>query len=407
MVKPERRTTGDLIAAGAIAVVVAVVAGLLWWNSSARATLSTPATVPPHNPAPAYAVPGALHSLWTANSPHTLSPIIIGDKVLSGDGHVVEARDAPTGQNRWTYARNDDLCGVSYVYGLAVAVYPDDRGCGQVTAIDAGTGRRNTARTSYSDKQITLRSDGNVVLSAGPTRLELWRSDLVRMISYGEIDARVKPANQGLGTGCTLMSAAASSSQVSVLEACRDQRDLRLTLLEPAKEEDEPDTKNVPLAGVPIDSEARVLAVSDSTTAVYLPTPKPEVVVYDETGTQVSATPLSKPPVLANPARAVTRAGDLFTWWTGDSVEVLDSRLGHRFTIAAAGILTPLGPATMMAGKLLIPVAGGIGVFSPTTGEHERVIPIDHPVGPGPVVPGVSGSVVVEQRGDQLAAFGP
>ena len=75
--------------------------------------------------------------------------------------------------------------------------HPDDRGCGQVTAIDAGTGRRNTARTSYSDKQITLRSDGNVVLSAGPTRLELWRSDLVRMISYGEIDARVKPANRG------------------------------------------------------------------------------------------------------------------------------------------------------------------------------------------------------------------
>lgn len=202
------------------------------------------------------------------------------------------------------------------------------------------------------------------------------------------------------------MSAAASSSQVSVLEACRDQQDLRLTLLEPAKEEDEPDTKNVPLAGVSVDSEARVLAVSDSTTAVYLPTPKPEVVVYDETGTRVSTTPLSKAPVLANPARAVTRAGDLFTWWTGDSVEVFDSRLRHRFTIATAGTLIPLGPATMMAGKLLIPVAGGIGVFNPTTGEHERVILVDHPVGPGPVVPGVSGSVVVEQRGDQLAAFG-
>ena len=72
------------------------------------------------------------------------------------------------------------------------------------------------------------------------------------------------------------MSAAASSSQVSVLEACRDQQDLRLTLLEPAKEEDEPDTKSVSLAGVSVDSEARVLAVSDSTTAVYLPTRNPK-----------------------------------------------------------------------------------------------------------------------------------
>lgn len=406
MVKPERRTRGDLVAAGTIALVIAVVAGVLWWNSSARATISKPATVPSHNPAAAHAVPGALHTLWTANSPRTLSPIVIGDMVITGDGRTVEAREAQSGQNRWTYARKDGLCGVSYVYGLAVAVYPDDRGCGQVTAIDAGTGRRNTARTSYSDRQITLRSDGNVVLSAGPTRLELWRSDLVRMISYGEIDARVKPANKGIGTGCTLMSAAASSSQVAVLETCRDQDDLRLTLLEPAKEEDEPDTKNVPLAGVKVDSEARVLAVSDTRSAVYLPTPKPEVVVYDETGTQVSTTPLSKAPVLANPARAVTRAGDMFTWWTGDGVEVFDSRLGHRFTIAASGPLTPLGPATMLAGKLLVPVAGGLGVFSPTTGENERIIPVDHPVGPGPVVPGVSGSVVVEQRGDQLAAFG-
>lgn len=406
MVKPERRTRGDLVAAGAIVLVVAVVAGLLWWNSSARATISKPATVSPHSPASPHNVPGALHTLWTANSAHTLSPIVIGDMVITGDGRTVEAREAQTGQNRWTYARKNDLCGVSYVYSLAVAVYPDERGCGQVTAIDAGSGRRNTARTSYSDKQVTLRSDGNVVLSAGPTRLELWRSDLVRMISYGEIDARVKPANQGLGTGCTLMSAAASSSQVSVLEACRDQQDLRLTLLTPAKEEDEPDTKNVPLAGVAVDSEARVLAVSDTTTAVYLPAPKPEVVVYDETGTATSTTPLSKPPVLANPARAVTRAGDMYTWWTGDSVEVFDSRLGHRFTIAAFGTLTPLGPATMMAGKLLVPVSGGIGVFSPTTGENERVIPVDHPIGPGPVVPGVCGSVVVEQRGDQLAAFG-
>ena len=80
-----------------------------------------------------------------------------------------------------------------------------------------------------------VSSNGSAILSAGPTRLELWRSDLVRMMSYGEIDARVKPVNQGVGTGCTLMSAAGSDSAVSVLEACRDQKDLRLTLLKPAR----------------------------------------------------------------------------------------------------------------------------------------------------------------------------
>lgn len=140
---------------------------------------------------------------------------------------------------------------VSYVYDLAVAVYPDVRGCGQVSSINGGTGRRGPTRTAYADKQIVLSASGSTILAAGPTRLEMWRSDLVRMLSYGEIDARVKPVNQGVGTGCTLMSAAASDEAVGVLEACRDQKDLRLTLLKPAKEEDEPDTKNILLPGWP------------------------------------------------------------------------------------------------------------------------------------------------------------
>ena len=129
--------------------------------------------------------------------------------------------------------------------------------------------------------------------------------------------------------------------------------------------------------------------------------------MYDETGTKVSSMLLRTAPVMASPARAVTQAGDLITWWTGDSVEVYDTKLGYRYTIATSGTVAPLGPATMMAGKLLIPLSGGIGVYDPATGISERLIPVDHPAGPGPVVPVVTGSVVIEQRGDALAAFGP
>ncbi len=254
MVRPERRTKGDLVAAATIALVVVVVAALFWWNSSARATISRPATSPAPNPVPARVVPDTLHQLWTAASPRTLSPLVVGGTVVTGDGTTVEGRDPQTGQTRWSYARDTTLCGVSYVYDLAVAVYPDVRGCGQVSSINGGTGRRGPTRTAYADPQVVLSSNGSAVLSAGPTRLELWRSDLVRMLSYGEIDARVKPVNQGIGAGCIQMSAAASDEAVSVLEACRDQKDLRLTLLKPAKEEDEPDTKNVPLPGVAGDS---------------------------------------------------------------------------------------------------------------------------------------------------------
>ena len=83
----------------------------------------------------------------------------------------------------------------------------------------------------------------------------------------------------------------------------------------------------MPLPGVAVDSEARVIAVSGTTTAVYLPTLQPEMVVYDDTGTKVSTT-LRGRPTVTGPA-AVTRAGDLFTWWTGSGVEVFDGTLGH------------------------------------------------------------------------------
>lgn len=407
MVRPERRTRGDLIAAAAIAAVIVVVIAMFWWHSSARATTFRPASEPAPNVKPAQGVPGALQQNWTAASPKTLAPVIASGTVVTGDERSVEGRDPQTGQGRWLYARDRDLCAVSYIYDLAVAVYPDVRGCGQVSTIKAGTGQRGPTRTSYADKQVVVTSDGSAVLSYGPTRLEMWRSDMVRMLSYGEIDARVEPVNTGLGVGCALMSASASDTSAAVLEACPGEADLRLNLLKPAKEEDEPDSKQVPLPGLAADSDARVLAVSGTTAAVYLPTPRPEVAVYDETGTKISGTALRTPPAPAGTAPAVTRIGDWITWWTGNSVMVFDKKLAYRYTIEGTGPQTALGPATLMAGRLLIPVEGGMAVYDPATGTPERLIPLEHPPGMGAVIPAVVGSTVVEQRGQALAGYGP
>jgi hypothetical protein len=408
MVKPERRTRSDVFAAATIAVVVAVVSAVVWWTSDARATDSRPAVGPAPNPTPAREVPAALKELWTAASPRTAAPIVVDGTVVTGDGHEVVGRDPVTGKQRWSFTRAENLCAVSWVYNYAVAVYPDSRGCGQVSTIDGATGRRGPTRTSYSDKQVFVTSDGTTVLSAGTTRLELWRSDMVRMLAYGEIDARVKPSQVGVGGGCTLMSAAASSSAASVLQACKGETDLRLTLLRPGKEEDEPDLHDVPEKDIAADSGAGVLAVSDTTTAVYLPAPQPRVAVVDETGATVASTLLPKAPSAPATAHTVTHAGDLITWWTGDSVVVFDAaKLTYRYTVPTTGAVTPLGPATMMAGRLLIPVTGGLGVYDPATGAGERVIPVSRPALPtGTVVPGVTGSTVLEQRGDTIAALG-
>ncbi len=403
MVRPERRTRGDLIAAAAIVGVVALVLTLIWWQSSVRTTAFSPAAGPAPNVKAAQGVPGTLEQAWTASSPKTLAPLIVNGTVVTGAGAQMAGRNPETGEQRWSYARDAELCAVSYIYDLAVAVYPDVRGCGQVSAIKAGTGQRGPARTSYADKQVVVTSDGAAVLSYGATRLELWRSDLVRIFSYGEIDARVKPVNTAVGKGCALMSAAASDAAGAVLEACPGEKDLRLSLITPAKEEDEPDVKHVGLPGLAADSDARVLAVAGTTAAVYLPIPRPEIAVYETTGAKVSGTPLRVPPVLTGRAPALTRAGDYLTWWTGSAVVVFDTRLGYRYTIDAPS----LGPATMMAGSLLVPVADGLAVYDPAGGSLQRVIPLAHPPGTGAVLPAVLGSMVFEQRDGNLVAYAP
>lgn len=408
MVRPERRTKRDILAAATIAVVVAVTAALIWWTSDARATSSRPAAVPAPNPSPARQLPAGLKQLWTASSPATTEPVVVGGVVVTGAGVRIDGRDAGTGQSRWSYARDTSLCGVSWLYRYAVGVYRDDRGCGQVSTLDGSTGRRGPARSGYADPRVRLSSDGMTVLSVGDTRLELWRSDMVRMVAYGETDARVKPSSRGLHSGCRLISAAASSSAVSVLESCANQADLRLVLLRPGKDDDEPQQHVVAEPGIAPDSGARVLAVRDTTTAVYLPAPQPRVDVIDETGATVASTLLPKPPTRS---AAVSHAGSLMTWWTGDSLMVFDvNTLALRYTIAAGDKTAPLGPGVMMAGRLLVPVTGAIGVYDPVSGTGERYIPVDRAANPPPpgraVVPAVSGSRVFEQRGDTVVALG-
>lgn len=402
MVRPERRTRADVVAAVAIAAVVALVAAVIWWTSDARATMSRPAATPVPTLTPATAVPATLRQLWAAPSAATSQPLVVAGAVVTGDGHTMAGRDPATGNSLWSYTRDLDLCGVTWVYNYAVAVYPDVRGCGQVSAVDARTGMRGPTRTSYADKHVALSGDGTTVLSAGDTRLEMWRSDLVRMLSYGALDAPLNPGKPA-SSQCRFTSAAASASAVSVLEACPDQPDLRLTLLRPSDEEDTPELKYVPQKGVADGTGARVVAVSDTTTALYVPTPKPRLDIVDDTGATTDSTVVAGAP---SADATVSRVGDLITWWTGDAVMVFTANgFRYRYTVAAKGADAPVGPATIMAGRLLVPVTTGYDVFDPVTGAGERHIDLQRPPVRGPVVPAVAGSMLVEQRGGEIVAL--
>jgi hypothetical protein len=403
MIRPERRTRADLLAASAIAVVVAVAAALIWWTSSARATISRPATTPAPSVLPARAVPAALDRLWSAPSPNTAAPVVASGTVVTGKGHELAGHDPVTGTRRWTFARDRDLCGVTWIYNLAVAVYPDERGCGQVSTVDGASGRRGPTRSGYADKQITLSSDGTTVLAAGNTRVEMWRSDMVRTLAWGPLDAPINPPVQPQPP-CAFVSSAASSEGVVMLESCPGVPDLRLTLLKVAKEDVSPEQRYAQQTGAGVASGAKVLAVSGLRAAVYLPTPHPRIVVYDESGAQVSTTLLPQP---SSPAATTARSGSLITYWTGDSVVALDENtLTYRYTIAASPAAAPIGPGAMMANRLLIPVTNGMAVCDPATGVPDRIIPVDRPGVQGPVLLGAAGTTVLEQRGDTLVALG-
>lgn len=417
MLAPERRTRTDLVVAAVIAVVVVVAASIAWFTGDARGTASIPAEEPLPQAEPATAVPTALTELWRAPSAATDStrtplPVVTGSTVVTADGGSVLGRDPRSGEQSWSYTRDLPLCSVVASWNTAVAVYRDDRGCSQVTELDGPTGERKAQRTSDADDAVRLSSDGTYVTSRGDTRMELWRSDLVRTLEYGRVDAPVNPGSQPR-TGCTLLSSASTNSRTAVLEQCPGEAAARLSLINPApKDASEPEEYGstvvpelLPESGAP--TAGRIIAITGSIVALYIPAENgapDRVGFYDDAAARISefALPAGSSPTPDSPNFPATKAGSVLTWFTGSGVQAFDSNnLGPLWTVPGA-----LGSGTVMAGRLLVPVPDGISVVDLSTGVRGADIPVDRGDYDGPIQMSVIGDVVVEQRGTDVVALG-
>ena len=405
MLPPERRTRADVLAAAAIVVVIVLVGVVVWQRSDAHGTVSVTARTPATQPATALAVPSTVRELWRAASPASTAPIVANGAVVTADDGTVTGLDPLSGAQLWHYRRNMPLCGAIGAWGTAVAVYRDQRGCSQVTQLDGSDGHRTGSRTSYADDSVELSEDGTYVLSRGANRLELWRSDLVRTLEYGYVDAPVNPKNQPR-TGCTLLSAASSGTRLGVLEQCPGEVAARLTVLNPvpkdATKPEEYGSAVVPdLAG---GDGARLLATSGDRIAVYVPGDnvnlRPYLGIFDATAQEVARYPLSE----RLPANAtVVKVPGAFLLWTGAAVVAL--RAGDLAPLWSA--LGAIGPGTAMAGTIVVPVPGAMQVLDPTTGRPTNRIPVQRPDQiSDPILTAVVGNTIVEQRGDQLVALG-
>ncbi|GGN76664.1 Rv3212 family protein [Nocardia rhizosphaerihabitans] len=411
MLAPERRTRADIFAAVAIAVTLVVAAIVVWARADVTGTDSVTASSPAPTVTAATQLPATLGELWHAADGASSRALTSGNVAVTGDDGTVSGRDPVTGKQLWWYRRDMPLCAVESQFGAVIATYRDQRGCSQTTMLEADTGERRVARSSYMDNEIRVSGDSTYLLALGPDRLEMWRSDLVRTLEYGYVDAPVNPNTQPR-TGCTLHSAASSSSRLAVLERCPADPSARLTVLNPApKESTNPEEHGSRVLTAPgADSpEVRVIAVSDTKIAVYYP-PTPatatglaqpaRIAVHDGTGNETAVYPLAAP--WNERTTTVTRLGSAIYVFTGDSLIALSAgALQPGWTVRGA-----LGTPALMAGRLLVPVADGLLAVDTANGETVARIPIQRTDYRGDTIStAVLGSTVFERRGGQLYAL--
>lgn len=409
MLAPERRTRTDLIVAAALVVTVLVAASVVWLRSDARGTTSstwdgTTAALPSPG-----TLPDTLDELWRAPSDRTFRPLVERKTVTTAHGGSVIGRDPLTGEERWRYERDRELCGVAGAWGDAVAVYPDDRGCGQVTALNSVSGARGAQRTSDADDPIRLVETRNHVIAYGRTRLEMWRSDLVRTVEYGRVDAPVNP-NAQPRTGCELLSADADGTVLAVLEQCEGEPSNRLTLLDPTPDDaqkPEQYTSSI-LPDAVRDGGAQIVGVMGDRTAVYLPPDAltgPRIASYDAEGTLVDTFDLGNPAGShsANESAFGLPAeehDDVLVWWTGhDTVGLEPDDYSPLWVVEDT-----LGYGDSMAGSLLLPVDGALLAVDAETGSVDRRIEVERG-DVDSVSVAVVGDIVLEQRADEVVAL--
>lgn len=434
------RRKRDVVAAALIAVVALVGALLLWQGSDIHATTSQTYDGPATTPARPTQFPPSLAEVWRAKSSATPEPVTVGPAVVTGDGGTVTGRDPLTGDVRWRYTRDLPLCTVAGAWQQAVAVYAktdnllrddDPRkagGCSEVTALWPATGQRGRPleddevkpfqgqRTSDAELGTRLLSDGSYVTTTGSRLLLTWRSDLVKTMEYGRVPALVN-ADKQPRVGCTYGTVSVVVGKIAVIEHCPIDPGDRLTVYKATGENNESDKPEV-VSSTVVGQDAKVVAMSEQCrldpanpddvqqcTAVALPDPN-RLVVLNEKGALVQSYDLSigTDDLKDEPkdhTMAVNRVTGAVYWFTGSKTIALSlDDLRPLWTVDRA-----LGPGTAFAGKILVPVRGGMAVLNPATGEQVASTPIDRGGYTGLVTMSKLGPMVYEQRGDTLVAL--
>ncbi|WP_143965680.1 PQQ-binding-like beta-propeller repeat protein [Gordonia zhaorongruii] len=419
-IAPERRTRVDLIVTTLIVVAIVAAGALVWATSSARQSALTTADAPLQVPRAAEHTPRELREAWSHASSVTRTPQLAGTTVVTADGGTVTARNPANGEQVWRYHRDVPLCDALAAWpggdDLVLAAYRNSRGCSAVTALNGADGSRVNSRSSDADEQVKLSYDGDYVLSAGPTRLETWGTNLVRGIEYGRVSAPVNPENTPGRSNCRLYSALPGENRVAVVERCDGDYGYRLTILGSALDSDEKIIQwgTTMLTTTSHGPAPELIAGSGQSFTVYDggldetgevgPPPGPRVRTFSTQAEVTSQRPVRGLPEAPESSVPVIGSG-VVSFWTGTGTVVLDAMTGAPLYQTKDAI----GPGAVMAGELLLPIPGGISVRRLSDGREIRSIPVDRhgydADGGHAVSLRVFGEYVIEQRGDRIVAL--
>ncbi|MEX3505052.1 hypothetical protein [Corynebacterium sp. LK2510] len=395
MMPPLRRTRGDLIATGVIAVVSAALVGTAVLTAPVRSAHLEPATAEVDNPGKLAAAPTQLRESFRLRdeSPRLRPLIAEGMIVTYADGTLTAT--TPAGESAWTYTREDDLCALDQAWGNVVATYRGPAGCGDVVSIDALTGQYADTRSAPAPDTVTGISSNDRVGYASPTRTELWRSDLVRTVEYGAVEAPQEDDMQP--HQCQQTSALTRTELLAVTEVCEDGTFLRLQDTTP-EDSRKPEIE----ADIAIPEGAYLVAIGQDAAAVYDPATS-EVSTYSTEGLRTTT---STVPALRGDRRI------------DDTFHVLPTAdLPHHMSYFDGALLVLFAPETLSvtdvfdnaagtgvgAGEtLLFATAEGIAVAQWDASTIEQVIPVDRGGYTGAVFVDSAGAGVVEKRGSDV-----
>ena len=405
--RPLRRTRGDLIATGVIAgVAVLGVAGVL---------LTAPANQVAHHvaqeelspPPVAIPVPQRVSPAWSATATPlrgVTRPLVTQGLVIVNDDHGVRAVDTK-GQEVWSYSRDRELCSTAVAWDKVIVTYRDGLGCGDVVALRGTDGAYARTRSAYNGDPVWALSSNDNVGTVARNRVELWRSDLVRTVEYGQVIAKQEP-NLQPHEDCAIDSALTRKDLLAVTETCPADKGswLRLQKTTP-KQSRKPEI----LKDIKLDGPAAVVAVSATHAAVYVGGSHPRIISFaKKDGSRaavkdVAASPWADQAAASESVFAAATADmtNNMSWFDGSRLYLFDPE-----NLAVTRVLDDaIGTGVMVSGSFAYPTKDGLRVINPKSGQQLSAPRVDRPEHPETVYLGVAQDKIIERRGDTVVAL--